>query len=166
MAQENPSGANPFDARPRSLKTRTSTRSVFPEHHRCPEVPPDRLRGGRPRLRERDPVQKHGHQVWLLPCGAGPAAAGGGSEEHQAGPEDPGHHAAGTSGAHGESSRERGAQQDRVPTMPGCPGQPLPCHADVMRSCPGPTWWLTTVTLVRGSTHMHTCTDIHVDMDK
>lgn len=118
MAQENPSGANPLDARPRSLKTRTSTRSVFPEHHRCPEVPPDRLRGGRPRLRERDPVQKHGHQVRLLPCGAGPAAAGGGSEEHQAGPEDPGHHAAGTSGAHGESSRERGAQQDRV-SWPG-----------------------------------------------
>lgn len=122
MAQENPRGANPFDVRPWSLKTRTSTRSVFPEHHRFPEVPPDHLRGGRPRLRERDPVQNHGHQVRLLPCGAGPDAAGGGSEEHQAGPEDPGHHAAGTPGAHGESSRDGGAQQDRVPMTPGCPG--------------------------------------------
>jgi hypothetical protein len=80
--------------------------SFFPEHHRYPEVSPDHLRGGGARLRERDPVQKHGSEIRLLPCGAGPAAAGGGSEKHPEGTADPGHHAEGTPGTHGESSQE------------------------------------------------------------
>lgn len=97
--------------------------TFFPEHHRHPEVSSDHLCGGGAWLRERDPVQKHGYEIRLLPRGAGPAAAGGGSEKHPEGPADPGHHAAGTPGTHGERSQETGAWPDRV----FWPSHSLPC---------------------------------------
>lgn len=56
--------------------------------HRHPQVSPDHLRDGRPRLWQRDTVQEHGDQIRLPPRGAGPAAAAGGPTQHPAGPED------------------------------------------------------------------------------
>lgn len=106
----------------------------FPEHHRCPEVSPDHLCGGGARLRERDPVQKHGYEIRLLPRGAGPAATGGGSEKHPEGPAHPGHHAEGTPVTHGESSQEMGAWPDRVSGSQGLLAQGLPCCADAVLS--------------------------------
>lgn len=117
-AQENPNrGILQFEAR---ISCRLAlVPALSPEHHRYSEVSPDHLCGGGAWLRERDPVQKHGYEIRLKPCGAGPAAAGGGSEKHPEGPADPGHHAAGTPGTHGESSQEMGALTS---------GSPGPAH--------------------------------------
>lgn len=116
----------------RNSYRRTLVPSFFPEHHRYPEVSPDHLCGGGAWLRERDPMQKHGYEIRLLPCGAGPAAAGGGSEKHPEKPADPGHHAEGTPGTHGESSQEMGAWLDRGPRKPGSSG---PVTALLLKHC-------------------------------
>ena len=50
---------------------------------------PEGLGDGWSRLRQRDTVQIHGIQVWLLPHGAGPAVVAGGPTGHPAGPEGP-----------------------------------------------------------------------------
>lgn len=52
----------------------------LPRAPQTSSTPPDRLCDGRFRLRQRDTVQIHGNQVWLLPRGA---AAAGGPMGHQ-----------------------------------------------------------------------------------